>query len=85
MKLNKWQVPRNGEATDKSEQEIRMRDLQITLSDGRVLAYSEIGERDWPCLVFFHGAPISRLHLAYLEEIGSSTRGFASFRRIVPD
>ena len=45
-----------------------MRDLQITLSDGRVLAYSEIGERDWPCLVFFHGAPISRLHLAYLED-----------------
>ena len=47
---------------------IRMRDLQITLRDGRALAYTEIGERDWHCLVFFHGAPISRLHLAYLED-----------------
>jgi pimeloyl-ACP methyl ester carboxylesterase len=45
-----------------------MRDSQVILGNGRVLAYTEIGERDWPCLMFFHGAPISRLHLAYLED-----------------
>lgn len=45
-----------------------MQDLQITLSDGRVLAYTDIGEPGWPTVLFFHGAPMSRLHLAYLEE-----------------
>jgi pimeloyl-ACP methyl ester carboxylesterase len=44
-----------------------MRDSEITLSGGRVLAYSEIGEPGWPPVMFFHGAPMSRLHLAYLE------------------
>jgi pimeloyl-ACP methyl ester carboxylesterase len=58
-----------------------MRDLQITLSGRRVLAYTEIGERDWPCLVFFHGAPISRLHLAYLEDRFLDTR----LRIVSPD
>jgi pimeloyl-ACP methyl ester carboxylesterase len=44
-----------------------MQDALINLSDGRTLAYTDIGERDWPCLMFFHGAPSSRLRLAYLE------------------
>lgn len=45
-----------------------MKDSHI-ISDrsGRRLAYSDIGEPGWPCLLFFHGAPMSRLHLAYLE------------------
>ena len=45
-----------------------MNDSQIILPDGRVLAYLEIGEPSWPCLFFFHGAPLSRLHLAYLAD-----------------
>jgi pimeloyl-ACP methyl ester carboxylesterase len=42
-------------------------DSQITLADGRRLAYTDIGEPDGNCVLFFHGAPMSRLHLAYLE------------------
>jgi pimeloyl-ACP methyl ester carboxylesterase len=38
------------------------------LDDGRVLAYTDIGEAHWPTALFFHGAPMTRLHLAYLEE-----------------
>jgi pimeloyl-ACP methyl ester carboxylesterase len=45
-----------------------MRDSQVSLVDGRTLAYTDIGEPDWPCVFFFHGAPMSRLHLAYLEQ-----------------
>ena len=45
-----------------------MRDLQISLTDGRDLAYTDIGDSAWTPLLFFHGAPITRLHLAYLEE-----------------
>ena len=45
-----------------------MKDAQITLGDGRMLAYTDIGDADWFPLLFFHGAPITRLHLAYLEE-----------------
>ena len=45
-----------------------MRDAQFGLSDGRALAYTDIGEPDWPCVFFFHGAPSSRLRVAYLEE-----------------
>lgn len=45
-----------------------MIDAQIVLSDGRHLAYTDIGDAGWPCIVFCHGAPITRLHLAYLEE-----------------
>jgi hypothetical protein len=35
---------------------------------GRELAFTDIGAPDWPCVLFFHGAPSSRLPLAYLEE-----------------
>ena len=44
-----------------------MNDRQITLSDGRVLAFADVGEPGWPCAFFFHGAPASRLRVAYLE------------------
>lgn len=45
-----------------------MRDSQISLADGRTLAYADIGRPDGACLFFFHGAPMSRLHLVPLEE-----------------
>ncbi len=45
-----------------------MRDLQVSLVGGHTLAYTDIGEPDWPCVFFFHGAAMSRLHLAYLEQ-----------------
>lgn len=44
-----------------------MRDSQVILKDGRELAYTDIGEPDWPCVMFFGGAPASRLRQAYLE------------------
>jgi pimeloyl-ACP methyl ester carboxylesterase len=44
-----------------------MQDL-LSVIRGRTLAYTDIGEQDWPCVFFFHGAPMSRLHLAYLEQ-----------------
>lgn len=44
-----------------------MEDSAIDLSDGRVLAYADIGESDRPCVLLFHGAPSSRLRVAYLE------------------
>jgi pimeloyl-ACP methyl ester carboxylesterase len=44
-----------------------MRDSQIDLAGGRRLAFTDIGEPGWFCALFFHGAPMSRLHLAYLE------------------
>jgi pimeloyl-ACP methyl ester carboxylesterase len=45
-----------------------MRDSQVSLVGRRTLAYTDIGEPGWPCVFFFHGAPMSRLHLAYLEQ-----------------
>lgn len=45
-----------------------MRDSHVKLTGGRELAFTDIGEPDWSCVLFFHGAPMSRLHLAYLEE-----------------
>lgn len=44
-----------------------MRDSQVKLPSGRTLAYTDIGDPGWPCVVFFHGAPSSRLRLEYLE------------------
>lgn len=44
-----------------------MKDLQLGVPGGRELAYTDIGERGWFTVFFFHGAPMSRLHLAYLE------------------
>lgn len=45
-----------------------MRDWQVEVGAGRQLAYTDIGEAGRPCVFFFHGAPSSRLRLAYLEE-----------------
>lgn len=45
-----------------------MIDSTAMVSAGRQLAYTDLGSPDWPCLFFFHGAPMSRLHLGYLEE-----------------
>ena len=45
-----------------------MKDLAIDIGRGRELACMEIGEPGWPCVLFFHGAPSSRLRLAYLEQ-----------------
>ena len=32
-----------------------------------MIAYTDIGEPDFPCILFFHGAPAGRLRLPYLE------------------
>jgi pimeloyl-ACP methyl ester carboxylesterase len=53
----------------------------MLLGDGRELAYTDIGDPGWPTVFFFHGAPMSRLHLAYLEEPLRA----ASLRVISPD
>jgi pimeloyl-ACP methyl ester carboxylesterase len=45
-----------------------MKDLAIDVGGGRQLACTDIGEPGWPCVLFFHGAPSSRLRLAYLEQ-----------------
>jgi pimeloyl-ACP methyl ester carboxylesterase len=44
-----------------------MNDSRVTVGGGRVLAYTDIGPPAAPCLFFFHGAPMSRLHLVPLE------------------
>lgn len=45
-----------------------MRESHVRVGGERELAYVDIGEPAWPCVLFFHGAPMSRLHPAYLEE-----------------
>jgi pimeloyl-ACP methyl ester carboxylesterase len=42
-------------------------DSTMTLSDGRTLAYTEVGASDGPVAFYFHGAPGSRLELAALD------------------
>lgn len=44
-----------------------MKDSTLDLADGRVVAYADIGESGRPCVLLFHGAPSSRLRVAYLE------------------
>lgn len=44
-----------------------MRDSQVILGDGRALAYTDIGRPEGRSLFFFHGAPMSRLHLVPLD------------------
>ena len=39
----------------------------MSLPDGRSLAYTDVGGPNSPLLVYFHGAPTSRLDLALLE------------------
>src|SRR5918999_5859302 len=45
-----------------------MKESQVKVGGEREFAYTDIGEPGWLCLLFFHGAPMSRLHLAYLEQ-----------------
>lgn len=44
-----------------------MLDSKVDVAGGRKLTYTDIGEPGWPCVLFFHGAPSSRLRLSYLE------------------
>ena len=45
-----------------------MKDSQVQVGEGRELAYTDIGQPDGRCVVFCHGAPVSRLHLVDLEQ-----------------
>ena len=53
----------------------------MTLPDGRVLAYAQVGALDGPPVLYFHGAPTSRLDLAYYDD-ALVARGV---RAIAPD
>ena len=44
-----------------------MVDAEMTLPDGRTLAYTEIGDPDGAPVLYFHGAPGGRLELAVLD------------------
>jgi pimeloyl-ACP methyl ester carboxylesterase len=56
-------------------------DTVLTLPDGRSLAYTDCGEPADPLVVYFHGAPTSRLDLVGAEE---SFRAFG-VRVVSPD
>jgi pimeloyl-ACP methyl ester carboxylesterase len=45
-----------------------MKDAHVTVPGGRRLAYTDLGDPGGRCIFFFHGAPMSRLHLVPLEE-----------------
>jgi pimeloyl-ACP methyl ester carboxylesterase len=45
-----------------------MREASVILPDGRTLAYTDLGASDDPVVMYFHGAPSSRLDLAYFED-----------------
>ena len=45
-----------------------MTDAKVRIGGGRELAYTEIGEPGGLDVFFFHGAPMSRLHLGYLQD-----------------
>jgi pimeloyl-ACP methyl ester carboxylesterase len=44
-----------------------MLDASVTLSDGRLLAYTDLGAPGGPVVMYCHGAPTSRLDLAVFE------------------
>lgn len=44
-----------------------MKDSRITLSDGRSLAFSDVGDASGSTVFYFHGAPTSRLFLVHWE------------------
>lgn len=58
-----------------------MRESKITLPDGRVLSYAELGKPDGPPLILCHGTPGSRLDLTDGDLLVRSTGA----RVIVPD
>ena len=45
-----------------------MRDAAMTLVDGRRLAFTDLGDASGPAVMYFHGAPTSRLDLVAYEE-----------------
>jgi pimeloyl-ACP methyl ester carboxylesterase len=45
-----------------------MVDASVALSDGRLLAYTDLGVPRGPVVMYFHGAPTSRLDLAVFED-----------------
>jgi pimeloyl-ACP methyl ester carboxylesterase len=45
-----------------------MRDASVTLSDGRKLAYTDLGASSGPVVMYFHGAPTSRLDLSMFDD-----------------
>jgi pimeloyl-ACP methyl ester carboxylesterase len=58
-----------------------MIDAKVRIGDGRELAYTEIGAPGGLDVFFFHGAPMSRLHLGYLDAQFTA----ASIRVVSPD
>jgi pimeloyl-ACP methyl ester carboxylesterase len=44
------------------------RDTTMTLPDGRVLAYTDLGAPNGPLVMYFHGAPTSRLDLVGFDD-----------------
>jgi pimeloyl-ACP methyl ester carboxylesterase len=44
-----------------------MQDVSLTLPDGRTIAYLDLGAPDAPLVVHFHGAPGSRLDIAFYD------------------
>jgi pimeloyl-ACP methyl ester carboxylesterase len=49
-----------------------MLDTSMALPDGRTLAYTDCGASDGPLVIYFHGAPTSRLDLVGFEETFAS-------------
>jgi pimeloyl-ACP methyl ester carboxylesterase len=49
-----------------------MLDTSMTLPDGRSLAYTDLGSPEGPLVIYFHGAPTSRLDLVGVEDLFSS-------------
>jgi pimeloyl-ACP methyl ester carboxylesterase len=45
-----------------------MREASVVLPDGRTLAYTDLGASSGSVVMYFHGAPSSRLDLAYFED-----------------
>jgi pimeloyl-ACP methyl ester carboxylesterase len=45
-----------------------MLDTSMTLPDGRTLAYTDCGDSSSPLVIYFHGAPTSRLDLVGFDE-----------------
>ncbi len=58
-----------------------MNDRTISLSDGRTLAFTEVGDAGGTPVIHFHGAPSSRLELGFLD----SAFAEAGLRVITPD
>jgi pimeloyl-ACP methyl ester carboxylesterase len=58
-----------------------MKDSQVRVAGRRQLAYTDLGDPDGACAFFFHGAPMSRLHLVGLDD-AFAARGI---RVVAPD